>query len=205
MDYALRMAKGFAPAAERNRRPILEVLRRVLPTSGTVLEIASGTGQHAAFFAEHLPALRWQPSDAAPDALRSIESWVTEAGRENLLAPVELDVSAQTWPIASAEAALCINMIHISPWESSEALFAGAGRILAEGAPLITYGPYRVNGEHTAPSNAAFDESLRSRDPRWGVRDIDALELLARKTGFALEERVAMPANNMTLIWRLSA
>ena len=205
MDYALRMAKGFAPAAERNRRPILEVLRRVLPTSGTVLEIASGTGQHAAFFAEHLPALRWQPSDAAPDALRSIESWVTEASRENLLGPLELDVSAETWPIASAEAALCINMIHISPWESSEALFTGAGRILSEGAPLITYGPYRVGGEHTAPSNAAFDESLRSRDPRWGVRDIDALELLARKTGFALEQRVAMPANNMTLIWRRSA
>jgi SAM-dependent methyltransferase len=205
MDYALRMAKGFAPAAERNREPILDVLRRVLPKSGTVLEIASGTGQHAVFFAEHLPALRWQPSDPSPDALQSIESWVTEAARENLLRPLALDVSSPTWPIASADAALCINMIHISAWESSVALFEGAGRILSEDAPLITYGPYRVRGKHTALSNAAFDESLRSRNPRWGVRDIDALEVIARGAGFALEERVAMPANNMTLIWRRSS
>lgn len=205
MDYALRMAKGFAPAAERNRAPILAVLERVLPTSGTVLEIASGTGQHAVFFAEHLPALRWQPSDASPDALQSIESWVAEAARANLLQPLTLDVSSRVWPIDHADAALCINMIHISAWESSEALFEGAERILSEGAPLITYGPYRVRGEHTAPSNAAFDESLRSRNPRWGVRDIDALEVLARGAGFVLEERVAMPANNMTLVWRRSS
>jgi hypothetical protein len=202
MDYALPMAKGFAPAAERNREPILEVLRRVLPASGTVLEIASGTGQHAVFFSERLPQLRWQPSDPAADALRSIRTWVSEEARENLLAPIELDVRSKAWPIARADAMLCINMIHVSPWEASEALFEGAQRLLSADAPLVTYGPYRVHGEHTAPSNAAFDQSLRSRDPRWGVRDIDELSALATRTGFTLEQSVLMPANNMTLVWR---
>ena len=202
MDYELRMAKGFAPAAERNREPILEVLRRVLPQAGTVLEIASGTGQHAAFFAERLPTLRWQPSDVSPDALRSIEAWVAELGRENFLSPIELDVLQQTWSVGSADAILCINMIHISPWEAAEALFRGASALLDEGAPLITYGPYRLHGRHTAPSNAAFDRSLRSRDPRWGVRDVDELAVLAGRMGFSLEERVEMPANNMTLVWK---
>jgi len=202
MDYALRMAKGFAPAAERNRGPILDVLRRVLPARGTVLEIASGTGQHAVFFSEWLMELQWLPSDASPDALRSIASWVAEEARDNLLTPVELDVRWRTWPVTTADAMLCINMIHISPWESTEALFAGARRILDIGAPLVTYGPYRVGGEHTAQSNAVFDQSLRARNPSWGVRDIDDLEALAKRTGFSLEERVAMPANNMTLVWR---
>jgi SAM-dependent methyltransferase len=202
MDYALGMAKGFAPAAERNRRPILEVLRRILPPSGTVLEIASGTGQHAAFFAQHLPALRWQPSDQAPDALSSIVAWVGEEARDNLLAPVRLDVREPVWPIEEVDAMLCINMIHISPWESTEGLFAGARRLLSEGAPLVTYGPYRLHGEHSAPSNAAFDQSLRSRNRSWGVRDIDELAELAGRTGLSLDERVPMPANNMTLIWR---
>jgi SAM-dependent methyltransferase len=202
MDYALRMAKGFARAAERNRGPILDVLRRVLPARGTVLEIASGTGQHAVFFSRRLPELRWLPSDASLDALRSIQSWVAGEGRHNLLEPVELDVRWQAWPVAKADAVLCINMIHISPWESSEALFEGAQRILGSDAPLVTYGPYRVYGKHTAASNAAFDDSLRGRNPRWGVRDLDELEALADRTGFCLEERVAMPANNMTLVWR---
>ncbi len=202
MDYALLMAKGFAPAAERNREPILEVLRRVLPASGTVLEIASGTGQHAVFFSERLPQLRWQPSDPAADALRSIRAWVSEEARENLLAPIDLDVRSKPWPVARADAMLCINMIHVSPWEASEALFEGAQRLLSADAPLVTYGPYRVHGEHTAPSNAAFDQSLRSRNPRWGVRDIDELSELATRTGFTLEESVLMPANNMTLVWR---
>ncbi|MGB5192570.1 MAG: DUF938 domain-containing protein [Polyangiales bacterium] len=196
------MAKGFAPAAERNREPILEVLRRVLPASGTVLEIASGTGQHAVFFSERLPQLRWQPSDPAADALRSIRAWVSEEARENLLAPIDLDVRSKPWPVARADAMLCINMIHVSPWEASEALFEGAQRLLSADAPLVTYGPYRVHGEHTAPSNAAFDQSLRSRNPRWGVRDIDELSELATRTGFTLEESVLMPANNMTLVWR---
>lgn len=202
MDYALLMAKGFAPAAERNREPILEVLRRVLPASGTVLEIASGTGQHAVFFSERLPQLRWQPSDPAADALRSIRAWVSEEARENLLAPIDLDVRSKPWPVARADAMLCINMIHVSPWEASEALFEGAQRLLSADAPLVTYGPYRVHGEHTAPSNAAFDQSLRSRNPRWGVRDIDELSELATRTDFTLEESVLMPANNMTLVWR---
>ncbi len=202
MDYALHMAKGFAPAASRNQQPILEVLRRVLPEEGLVLEIASGTGQHAAFFSAHLPALRWQPSDQASDALQSIRSWVDEEGRDNLLPPLLLDVCQPTWPVDRADALLCINMIHISPWESSEALFRGASRVLPQGSPLITYGPYRVSGRHTAPSNEAFDESLRARNPRWGVRDLDQLGALGERSGFELGERIDMPANNMTLIWR---
>jgi len=195
------MARGFAPAAERNRQPILDVLRRVLPTAGLVLEVASGTGQHAIFFSEHLSALRWQPTDASSEALLSIGAWVEEVGRENLLSPLELDVRWQRWPIVKADALLCINMIHISPWETTEALFRGAGELLANGSHLITYGPYRLHGEHTAPSNAAFDESLRSRNARWGVRDIEELTDLGARTGFALEEQVSMPANNMTLVW----
>ena len=201
MGYASVMVKGFAPATERNRKPILDVLRRVLPGNGLVLEVASGTGQHAVFFSGHLPGLRWQPSDATVDALRSIEAWVEESALENLLPPIELDVRSPRWPIASADALLCINMIHISPWETTESLFRGASALLAGGSPLITYGPYRLHGEHSAPSNAAFDESLRSRNPRWGVRDIDALIELAGRTGFELQERVPMPANNMTLVW----
>ena len=201
MGYASVMAKGFAPAAERNRQPILDVLRRVLPDTGLVLEVASGTGQHAVFFSEHLCGLRWQPSDASVDGLRSIRAWVEESALENILPPIELDVRSPRWPIASADALLCINMIHISPWDTTESLFQGASAVLAGGAPLITYGPYRLHGEHSAPSNAAFDESLRSRNPRWGVRDIDALIELAGRTGFVLQERVPMPANNMTLVW----
>ncbi len=201
MGYASVMVKGFAPAAERNRQPILDVLRRVLPPTGLVLEIASGTGQHAVFFSEQLSGLRWQPSDASVDALRSIQAWVEESALENLLPPIALDACSPPWPIASADAVLCINMIHISPWETTESLFHGASALLASGSPLITYGPYRLHGAHSAPSNAAFDESLLSRNPRWGVRDIDALIELAGRTGFELQERVSMPANNMTLIW----
>ena len=201
MGYASVMAKGFAPATERNRQPILDVLRRVLPDTGLVLEVASGTGQHAVFFSEHICGLRWQPSDASVDGLRSIRAWVEESALENILPPIELDVRSPRWPIASADALLCINMIHISPWDTTESLFQGASAVLAGGAPLITYGPYRLHGEHSAPSNAAFDESLRSRNPRWGVRDIDALIELGGRTGFELQERVPMPANNMTLVW----
>ncbi len=201
MSYAIAMAKGFAPAAERNRQAILDVLRRVLPSAGLVLELASGTGQHAVFFSEQLPTLRWQPSDASADALQSIAAWVEEVERANLLPPIELDVRSPRWPVARADALICINMIHISPWESTEALFRSAADLLAAGSPLITYGPYRLHGEHTAPSNAAFDQSLRSRNARWGIRDIDELTELAGRIGFTLQERVDMPANNMTLIW----
>jgi SAM-dependent methyltransferase len=205
MSYALAMAKAFAPAAERNRQPILDVLRRVLPPTGLVLEVASGTGQHVTFFSQHLPALQWQPTDASPEALQSIEAWVDDAARENLLAPLELDVRSPQWPVTQADALLCINMIHISPWEATEALFQGASQLLRGGSPLISYGPYRLHGEHTAPSNAAFDQSLRSRNARWGVRDIDELRELGGRTGFALEERVGMPANNMILVWTRDA
>jgi SAM-dependent methyltransferase len=205
MSYVDTMAKGFAPAAERNRQPILDVLRRVLPPRGLVLEVASGTGQHAVFFSERLPTLRWQPSDVSPVALQSIGAWVAEVDRSNLLAPIELDVRWPRWPLANADAVLSINMIHITDWETSEALFEGARKLLGPGAPLITYGPYRLHGEHTAPSNAAFDESLRSRNPGWGVRDIDELTELADRTGFTLEERVQLPANNMTLVWTRNA
>ena len=205
MSYAISMAKGFAPAAERNRQPILDVLRRVLPPAGLVLEVASGTGQHTIFFSEHLPALHWQPTDASSEALQSIGAWVDEAARKNLLAPLELDVRSPQWPVTKADALLCINMIHISPWEATEALFQGASQLLAGGSPLVTYGPYRLHGEHTAPSNAAFDQSLRSRNARWGVRDIDELRELGGRTGFVLEERVSMPANNMILVWTRDA
>ena len=205
MSYAISMAKGFAPAAERNRQPILDVLRRVLPPAGLVLEVASGTGQHTIFFSEHLPALHWQPTDASSEALRSIGEWVDEAARKNLLAPLELDVRSPQWPVTKADALLCINMIHISPWETTKALFQGASQLLAGGSPLVTYGPYRLHGEHTAPSNAAFDQSLRSRNARWGIRDIDELRELAGRTGLVLEERVSMPANNMILVWTRDA
>ena len=202
MGYAITMAKRFAPATERNRQPILEVLRRVLPPSGLVLEVASGTGQHAIFFTEHLPSVRWQPSDTSPEALQSIGAWVEETTRENVLPPLDLDVRSPEWPLPEADALVCINMIHISPWETTEALFRGARKLLPSGSPMVTYGPYRLQGEHTAPSNAAFDESLRSRNAHWGIRDIDELVELGGRTGFALDERIAMPANNMSLVWR---
>lgn len=205
MGYASAMVKSFAPAAERNRQPILDVLRRVLPHRGVVLEVASGTGQHARFFSERLTDLDWQPSDASTEALRSIGAWVDDAARPNLRAPVQLDVRWPTWPVDRADAVICINMIHISPWEASEALFRGAARLLPQDGPLITYGPYRLHGAHTAPSNAAFDESLRSRNSTWGVRDVDELTELAGQNGFSLASRFDMPANNMTLHWRRDA
>lgn len=197
----LMQNKGFAPAADRNRGPILEVLRRVLPKEGRVLEIASGTGQHARFFAESLPTLHWQPSDVSDDALGSIRAWVEDQPLPNLALPLLLDVSQQPWPLRELDAVLCINMIHISPWASTQALFRGAEDSLKDEGTLITYGPYQVAGVHTAPSNAAFDEGLRTRNPSWGVRDLDELRTLASEHGFTLAERVPMPANNMTLIW----
>ena len=196
------MTKAFAPAAERNRQPIVDLLRRVLPADGLVLEVASGTGQHAEFFSETLPALRWQPSDISAQALESIRTRVRDAARENLLAPLELDVREMPWPVERSDAILCINMIHIAPWEATVALFRGAAGLLDPNAPLITYGPYRLHGQHTSFSNQAFDETLRSRNPAWGVRDIDALSALAGEEGFVLDARFEMPANNMTLCWR---
>ena len=161
----------LSPAVARNREPILAVLRRVLPERGTVLEIASGTGEHAAYFATHLPHLTWQPTDVDPDALASIEAHRAEANAPNLLAPVVLDVTAPRWPVDAADAIVSINMIHIAPWAAAEGLMRGAARLLAPGHVLYLYGPFKENGQHTAPSNAAFDAGLRARDPAWGVRD----------------------------------
>jgi uncharacterized protein DUF938 len=189
--------KRFAPATERNREPIREVLARVLPATGTVLELASGSGEHAVAFARAFPALTWQPSDADPAALASIEAWRAEADLPNLAAPITLDVCG-AWPALSPAAIVCINMVHISPWEASVALFAHARADV-----LYLYGPYRFGGA-TAPSNEDFDRSLRARDPRWGVRDVDDLVALAEANGLALVETVAMPANNHSLIFRPS-
>jgi len=195
--------KRHAPATERNRAALLAVLRRVLAGRRCALEIASGTGQHAVHFAAALPELRWQPSDRDPGALASIDAWRAEAALPNLAPALALDVEALPWPIEGADAVVCINLVHIAPWSAAAALFEGAAGLLPAAAPLVSYGPYRFAGR-TAPSNDAFDASLRAQDPRWGVRDVDDLEALARRTGFALEEVVPMPANNHTLVWRKS-
>jgi SAM-dependent methyltransferase len=194
--------KRHAPATERNREPIAAVLREVLPATGTVLEVASGTGEHAAFLAALFPNLRWQPSDPDPDALASIRAWREEAGLGNLLEPLALDSSAEPWPVASADAILCVNMVHISPWAATAGLMRGAGRLLAAGAPLILYGPYRRAGVPTAPSNEAFDTSLKARDPAWGLRDLESVEAEALRNGLRLERVFEMPANNVTAVFR---
>jgi SAM-dependent methyltransferase len=191
--------KQHAPATARNREPIREVLARVLPARGTVLEIASGTGEHVVHFARAFPQVTWQPTDVSETALASIAAWRDEEALPNLRAPIALDVHAEGWP--AADAIVCINMIHISPWSAALALLAGAARTLAPGAPLVLYGPYRIDG-HTAPSNEAFDRSLRERDPRWGVRELRELEAAASAVGMTLDELVAMPANNHTLVFR---
>jgi uncharacterized protein DUF938 len=195
-------AREHSPSAERNRDPILAVLRQVLPSRGTVLEIASGTGQHALHFAAAFPGLVWQPSDADAGARASIVAWTAHAGLTNIRPPLDLDVRREPWGIDAADAMVCINMIHISPWASTEALIDGAARVLPGGAALYLYGPYRRGGAHSAPSNEAFDEQLRSRNPSWGVRDMEAVEQLADAAGFTCDERIAMPANNFSLVFR---
>jgi hypothetical protein len=194
-----------APAVARNREPILAVLRRVLPTQGTVLEIASGSGQHAMHFAAGLPHLTWQPADIDPDALRSIAAYRAAARLPNLLPPLALDAAAPDWPVTRADAVVSINMIHIAPWSAAQGLMGGAERILAAGDVLYLYGPFKEDGQHTAPSNAAFDLSLRQRNPQWGVRDVGDVCELAQQHGLALVERVAMPANNLSLVFRYRA
>nr|WP_061168706.1 DUF938 domain-containing protein [Caballeronia hypogeia] len=190
-----------APAAERNRDAILAVLTRVLPRSGVVLEIASGTGQHAVHCATALPDIVWQPSDPDAGARDSIAAWRAHAALANLNSPLALDVMSDDWGIAKAAAIVCINMIHIAPWEAACALFRGAGARLDAGGVLYLYGPYRRNGAHTAPSNEAFDQQLRANDPRWGVRDMEAVEALGEEAGFRIAESVAMPANNFSLVF----
>lgn len=191
-----------APAVARNRDPILAVLRRVLPARGLVLEIASGTGEHAVHFATALPELAWQPTDPDAAMRRSIAAWRTAANVPNLLQPFALDAASPEWPVERADAVVCINMIHISPWRCTEGLIAGAARVLAPGGVLFLYGPYKEGGRHTAPSNEAFDLSLRQRDPEWGVRDLGDVIDLAAGHGFERVGRVAMPANNLSMVFR---
>lgn len=194
--------RRHAPATLRNRDPILAVLRRVLPASGTVLEVAAGTGEHALYFAAAFPSLLWQPTDGDPAAVEATAAARDDEGTPNLLAPLHLDVTSVTWPVGAVDAVFSANMIHISPWEACLGLLAGAGRHLARGGVLVLYGPYRIGGEHTAPSNAAFDRDLRTRNPAWGVRDLEAVVEAAHREGLQLEETVAMPANNQTVVLR---
>lgn len=192
--------KQHAPACERNKAPILAVLREVLPARGTVLEVGSGSGQHAAYFAAQLPGLIWQPSDL-PDAFPSIRAWAEEAALANLRAPIALDLLAPAWPAEVFDALVCINTVHIVAWAGVEALFAGAGRLLAPGGVLFVYGPYRYATRPLEPSNEDFDRWLRARDARSGVRDFEAVDALARAAGLHLAGDRAMPANNRSIWW----
>lgn len=198
--------RRHAPATLRNRDAILAVLRDHLPASGTVLEVASGSGEHVCWFADHLPALVWQPSDPDPAALASITAWSKDVSQETVLSPLLLDASRPVgdWPLDHADAILCCNMVHIAPWEATIGLMAGAGALLPSGAPLILYGPFIQDGVATASSNLDFDQSLRSRDERWGLRNVAAVEAEANRNGLALDHSLAMPANNLSLIFRKS-
>lgn len=195
--------KKHAPATLRNREAILEVLRAELPPYGRVLEVAAGSGEHAVFFAHHLPDVSWLPTDPAPDAIASIAACREEAGLPNLEAPLELDASSDTWPANDAAAIVCSNMVHISPWSATVGLMAGSVRILSgKNAPLILYGPYFEQGVEPAPSNLQFHEGLKARDPAWGIRNVEEMDSLAAKHGLIRSARHTMPANNLTLVYR---
>ena len=193
--------RQYRPHVVRNRDPILDVLRRVLPAKGLVLEIASGSGEHAAYFAVNLPNLFWQPTDPDPEALASATAHRADANLPNLLNPLQLDVTAPQWPVDRVNAVICCNMIHIAPWAACEGLIAGAARVLPADGLLYLYGPYKIGGQHTAPTNQAFDEQLRARNAAWGIRDLDDVTALAVRHGFALAETVPMPANNLSVIF----
>ena len=195
-------ARRFAPATLRNREPILEVLRRFVPSGARVLEIAAGSGEHAGFFAARLPVAEWQPTDPDPDSRASIDAWCDHFGVEALRPALALDVTANPWPVAHADAVVCINMIHISPWAATQSLMHGAARVLEPRGALFLYGPYRRFGAHTSASNEAFDASLRARDPSWGVRDLEEVTRVAEGAGLMFEELVAMPANNFSVVFR---
>lgn len=195
--------RRYAPATARNREPILAVLRRHLPSQGLVLEIASGTGEHITFFARSFgPGLVFQPTDPDQAARESIDAWTAALGVTNVRPAIELDAASENWPIANADAVLAINMVHIAPWAATEGLVRGAARILPEGGLLYLYGPYRIGGRHTAPSNEAFDADLRRRNPDWGVRDVEAVAELAMASGFDTPVVEQMPANNLSLVFR---
>ncbi|HCN06496.1 MAG TPA: SAM-dependent methyltransferase [Lentisphaeria bacterium] len=189
------------PAAERNKGPILEVLTGVLPVAGTVLEIASGTGQHVAHFAAALPQLHWQPSDPDAELRESIRRHTAASGLENIGPPLDLDVFMQPWPVNNADAVVAINMLHVAPWPATAALFTGAATLLVSGSFLVTYGPYRRDGAHTSAGNAAFDTQLRAQQPGWGIRELEAVTAEAESAGFDRSDVVAMPANNLCLVF----
>lgn len=192
--------RKYAPAAMRNRGAIAETLRGQLPVSGLVLEVASGSGEHRAYFAQEFAALDWQPSDPDAAARLSIASWCD--GMANVRAPIHVDAAAADWPVDSADAVLCINMVHIAPWAATSGLMAGAATLLDKGAPLILYGPFRRADSATAPSNEAFDQSLKSRDPRWGLRTVEEVSAVAGSVGLAFDKLFEMPANNLILVFR---
>ncbi|MEA5571179.1 DUF938 domain-containing protein [Calothrix sp. UHCC 0171] len=201
--------KQFAPATQRNREHILEVLLQILPASGTILEIASGTGEHATYFAPRLKPRKWLPSDPSPIARDSITAWSQEVASDNLYPPIELDASLPVWNVESMDLpklSICaianINMIHISPWAACLGLMAGAGRILPSGGILYMYGPYKLDGKHTAPTNEAFDASLKSQNPEWGVRNLDDVIAAATAQKLNLLKTVQMPANNLSVIFQ---
>jgi SAM-dependent methyltransferase len=194
--------KRHAPATDRNREPIAAVLTEELPATGLVLEVASGTGEHAVHFARTYPDLQWQPSDPDPAARDSIATWRADEALANLLPPIVLDAASPEWPVELADALLCINMAHISPVAATEGLVAVAARLLPPGAPLILYGPWLEDDVATAPSNLEFDASLKARCGEWGLRRLEWLDGLAAAAGFHRTRRVAMPANNLTLVYR---
>ncbi|MET1755470.1 DUF938 domain-containing protein [Novosphingobium sp. RD2P27] len=195
-------ARRQAPAVARNRDSILQVLRDTLPPQGLIVEVASGTGEHALHFARELPGLTWQPTDPSPEARASIAAWRLAHPSANLLEPLALDAADPDWPVERADALLCINMVHISPWEATVGLMAGARRLLAKGAPLLLYGPYRRGDRPLETSNAAFDADLKARDPRWGLRELDDVSELAAAHDLALEATFEMPANNLIVVFR---
>ena len=191
------------PSTERNAEPILEVLKTLLPSAGLVLEVASGSGQHAARFAMELPGLIWQPTDIDPDHRRSIVAW--SEGLSNVLKPLDLDATASDWPVARANGIVCINMIHIAPWSAALGLLTGAGRTLGSGEALYLYGPYMIDGTHTSDSNARFNADLKARNPSWGIRNLANVVSAALDAGLKLDRTVEMPANNLSVVFRKSA
>jgi len=194
--------KRSSPSTARNKEPIAAVLAELLPAHGLVLEVAGRAGEHAVFLAGRYPELDWQPSDPDPDALASIHAHAAEAQLRNLHPPLVLDAGAETWPVTRADAILCINMVHISPWRATLGLLRGAARLLEAGAPLILYGPYRRTGVETAPSNEAFDQSLKARNPDWGLRVVEVVTEASASAGLRFDRLVEMPANNLILAFR---
>ncbi len=190
------------PATQRNRDAILDVLRGVLPAAGLVLEIASGSGEHVVHFARALPGLTFQPTDPDAAALKSIEAWIAETRLTNIRLPQQIDAESANWPVTRADAIICINMIHIAPWRATEGLMLGAAKILESGAPLYLYGPYRRADVVTAPSNETFDASLKSRNPEWGLRNLEDVVALAKHAGFSVPDVTQMPANNLSVVFR---